>query len=450
MNIETVEGSSVYHPSDITGSVTILPDIQWTHAAFLTIEDEINQLLRVNNFADAVERAEKLQQQCVRSGDAAYLEAPQDTAKAYFILGQALQQYGDAQLALQPLSEAQRRYKILATWGAAEEAQKLIESLSAQGDCLRHLGRLKEAATAYEQAIHYASHKDHHRHVANNKVELATTYVQMGHYGDALTEYQDAFSVIQQLNDADMMISILIQMGIVYSEVNHFGQAESAFVEAWNLSEDSQNRSRSADALTELGNMWNIQDGVEEAIGFYQQAAAVYVELGHKPQEGAVRSNLADVLIKQGRFTEARVELERAIECEIPLGHAAEPWKTWNIVRRLHQEVNDPVAEADAQNQAISSYTAYRRAGGTSQSAWAPLCILVQEAIERDDSDKAENVLAQLLAREDLLVSDHHFIRTLQMVLRGDRGAELAENSELNYLDVAELKLLFESLETSE
>lgn len=432
----------------------MLDNVQWSHETFLTVEKQFEFHLYAKEYVMAVDLAEAIQKKCVKEGDNVYLEAPRDIAKSYFNLGRAFKQYGSASLALLPLSESQRRYGILSTWGTPESVYFLIETTSAQGDCLRDLGRLSEAATAYEQAIHYGA-KSHRadsdvdlrsarQRIAHNMVELATTYVQMGHYSDALIEYREALAVIQKLDERDMMAQILQQMGIVYTEVGQLGQAEAALVEAWNLNEDSGNRVRSADALTELGNLLNIQGGLEEAIEFYQQATSVYVELGFIPQEGAVRSNIADVLIQLGRFDEAQIELERSIECEQLQGHAAEQWKTWNIVRRLHKQTGNQVAELEAYTRSINSYSAYRQAGGTSQSAWSPICTLVLDAIQSKDARKAKNVLSELLARQDLTEPDRLCIRTLEQILLGNHSPEITDNIELNYLDVAELKLLLE------
>lgn len=419
---------------------------QWTHATFLKVEGEIELLLYSNQIPQAVDTAEKLQRQSLKAGDAAYLEAPQDIARSYLLLGQALQKYGSAQLALQPLSESQRRFAILASWGGTGYADILIKTISLQGDCLRDLGRLQEAATAYEQAIHYASSSDNPRAAANNMIELATTYQQMGYLSDALYQYQDALVLIRKLNDIEMMAAILQQMGIAYMESNQFDQSQKAFVEAWNLSEDMSDEALSADILTELGNLWNLQGGFAEAIDFYRQAASVYVNLGHTPQEGAVRSNIADVLIKLGHFEDAQSELARAIECESPLGHTAEPWKTWNIMHRLQQATGNKSGQLDAHIRATSSYAAYRKAGGTSQSAWNPLYTLVLDAIQFKKQEKAKGVLRNLLRRNDLSASDKSCIYTLQKILNGNYSLRLTDNTKLSYLDTVELRLLIESL----
>jgi Flp pilus assembly protein TadD len=51
--------------------------------------------------------------------------------------------------------------------------------------------------------------------------------------------------------------------------------------------------------------------------------------------EGRARNNLADTLIKLGRFENAREEIHRAIQCKKSYGHAAESWKTSYILSDL-------------------------------------------------------------------------------------------------------------------
>lgn len=429
-----------------------LPDLrakesgEWSRADFFAVEREVNNLLHANEPAAAVDKAEKLQQQCLRAGDVAYLEAPLDIAKSYLLLGQSLRQYGTAQLALQPLSEAQRRFAILTTWGGRELAHFQIKAISLQGKCLRDLGRLFEAATAFEQAIHYASHSQHQADSATNLVALASTYLQMGHFGDALNEYQDALAIIRELNDTEMMIAVLQQMGIAYTELAQFERAEKALAEAWKLCEETQDRVRTADTLTELGNLWNMQNGPEEAIGFYEQAALAYVQLGDVPREGVIRNNMADTLIKLGRYDEAKSALMRALDCETPQGHAAEIWKTWNILRRLHEATDNAESATEAHNRSRESYKAYRQAGGTSQSAWAPVCTLVFEALLTNNKNEAYSVIRDLLRRTDLLPVDEACLATLRKILDGKRDVELGNNRQLAYLDSVEMLLLLESL----
>ncbi len=69
-------------------------------------------------------------------------------------------------------------------------------------------------------------------------------------------------------------------------------------------------------------------------------------------------------MIQLRRYDEARREILRAIECDKPYGHAAEPWKTWMILRNLEAATGNARAAEKAREKAVELYTAYRRDGG--------------------------------------------------------------------------------------
>ena len=97
---------------------------------------------------------------------------------------------------------------------------------------------------------------------------------------------------------------------------------------------------------------------------FSRQAVAKYVEIRDVAKEGVRRSNLADTLRKLRRLDEARQEIQRAIECKAQFGHAAEPWKTCNILAEIETDAGNLSAAAEGKGKAIASYLAYRRDGG--------------------------------------------------------------------------------------
>lgn len=111
----------------------------------------------------------------------------------------------------------------------------------------------------------------------------------------------------------------------------------------------------------------------------------------------SLATNLADTLIKLERYDEARHELLRAIECKKPYGYAANPWTTWDIRHDLEQATGHPPAAAEARQQAIEAYLAYRRDGGQSYDIGAQMCAAVAQAIQTGEPS-ATTALAQELA----------------------------------------------------
>ena len=100
--------------------------------------------------------------------------------------------------------------------------------------------------------------------------------------------------------------------------------------------------------------------------------------------------------------TKAQPEVRRAIDCKSPLGHAAEPWKTWWVVANLEHATGHTDTALAARQRTIQTYTAYRRDGGVSLNCRAGAFDMVAKAIRRGDPQAALLCLNQFAARPDV------------------------------------------------
>jgi tetratricopeptide (TPR) repeat protein len=235
---------------------------------------------------------------------------------------------------------------------------------------------------------------------------------------------------------------------MVHEKAGQLEPAEQAYRQSLAIDVRENDLAGQASSLCQLGNLYDSAGRQEDAATFYRQAAEVYLRIEDLAHEGVTRSNLADTLINLHRFDEARQELQRAIECKKPYGHAAEPWKTWAILENLERTTEHPEAAQAARQQAIATYLAYRRAGGVSQSSQTQLFALVIQAVQQNAQDTAAQQLNELLEPDD----PPHFaalIRQLQAILAGDRNPALVADPELAFNGAAELRLLLESLRPS-
>ena len=73
---------------------------------------------------------------------------------------------------------------------------------------------------------------------------------------------------------------------------------------------------------------------------------------------------------------------------------------------------------------------------------------MVQQAIQQNNTAEMQQVIEQLLEQDDWQ-EDKTYLYHLQTILNGDRNPALAEDSEINYQLVVELKLLLEQLTAS-
>ncbi|HEY6332185.1 MAG TPA: tetratricopeptide repeat protein, partial [Blastocatellia bacterium] len=333
--------------------------------------------------------------------------------------------------------------------GAAQMASVTISQIA---DCLMNLGRLDEAATEYQEAITRSEELGDRRQAAVGKLNLGTVRLQQKRYKEAMEAYTEVRATFEALGEPRTAAGAWHQIGIVYQEARQFGQAESAYRRSLAIMVREKDLAGEAATLNQLGNLYEAMVRLEESVKCCRRAADIYIRLQDLSDEGLVRNNLAIALIKLRRYDEARRELLRAIECKKPYGHAAEPWKTWGVLYDLEQATGYPEAAAQAREQALESYLAYRRAGGQSYDWGAKACAAVAEAIMANEpsaiaalADRLSGAL-QELSQTQAGSRVNAVMPKLQAILAGSREHALADDPALWYVDAVELKLLLESL----
>ena len=418
----------------------------WGHARFNTEGASIERLSEHGDLPGALSAAERLLRTCLVAGDTAYAEAPYDIALAHVLLGRVLQRVGSAEAALPYLDEGQRRFEALAEAGNDSAALMASTAIIEHGTCLMDLGRLDEAAAAYETAIERNENLGQQRQVAVSKSQLGTVRVRQGRYAEALAAHTEARETFEILGEPGSVATDWHIIGIVHRRAGQVEQAEAAYRQALAIRVQQQDLAGQASSLSELGLLYDDMGRLEEAVTFYRQAADIRVTLKHLLGEGRARNNLADTLIKLQRYDDARRELQRAIACKEPYGHAAQPWTTWFLLHHLEHAAGNPQAAADARKQAIQCYMAYRRDGGENQTGSAQLYISVAQAIQQEETTEVAQELVQLAEGAEDSSWLKVVVPKLQAILNGNRDPALAIDPALNYVHAVELQLLLEHL----
>jgi tetratricopeptide (TPR) repeat protein len=367
------------------------------------------------------------------------------------LLARVRKKAGAAQNALPLIDEAQQRFKAVERAKPNREAAEMVSKcFTERGDCLLGLGRLDEAAAAYEEGIRGAVQLGDERGAAVAKAQLGTVRLEQGRHADALKAHQDARERFTRLDEPGSVATSWHQTGIVYQEAGQPQAAEDAYRQSLALVVKLGDLAGQAGSLGQMANLYANQLGrPEEAVALCRQAADLYFGIRDAAKEGVVRSNLANTLSMLGptRLGEARQEIRRAIECKAPFGHAAEPWRTWNILADIETDVGNPPAAAEAKAKAVAAYLAYRRDGGENHWPDGRLALDVTEALRSGGPDAAAEGLEQLAADAELPAWLLPFVQALQAVAAGSRDRSLADAPELHYSMSAEILLLIETLE---
>lgn len=417
----------------------------WSHARYIGASAAINRLLETGNLPAALAASQELLTSSVVAGETAYPEASYDLAAAYSLLGRVQRSCGAAGSALEPLAEARRRFEALVEAGNTVAGRMVSLVITDTADCLLALGRLDDAAEAYEHSIMLDQHGNRVRDVAIGKAQLGTVRLLQKRFGEALDLFEEARTSFAAFGEPLRVAGVWHQIGMAYQDADQFERAEDAYRKSLAISVREEDLSSQAGTLNQLASLYQDMNRPEEAVTFLGRASDAFVQLGDKAHEGMARNNLGYVLLALGRFQDARAELERALECMAPYGHAAQSWKTWSLLHDLERATDHPAAALAARKRAIAEYMSYRRAGGDSESHQAPLFFLVAQAVQDGSEPAARERLNALLEPGDPPAFTA-LLRQLQAVLAGARDPALAADPELSFREAAELLLLLEAL----
>jgi tetratricopeptide (TPR) repeat protein len=424
----------------------------WNHAGFEAQRTRIEQQLEAGRFREAFDDVQELLRRARQAGEAAYPGADYDLAMGCNLLGQVLTVAGRPDHALPFLDEALERFENIPEDGAGHAPRGMAAVChSRRGQCLVTLGRLDEAAAAYEESNRRAEELGAEREIAVRKVNLGTVRLLQRGYDAALNAYEEAREQFTRLDEPGSVATIWHQVGLVYQQAGQPEAAEDAYRKSLTIEVRLGNVSGQARTLGQLGNFYaDILGRPEEAVAFIRQAADKYGELRDEANEGSTRSNLGDTLRQLRRFTEARQEIRRAIECKTPFGHASKPWTSWAILNEIETADGNPVAAAEAKRKAVECYLAYRRDGGENHNPDGRVCLVVTQALLAGEPVTATSILEQVSADSDLPAWLRPFIEALQTIVAGSRDRTVADNPELNYTMAAEILFLIETLERAE
>jgi tetratricopeptide (TPR) repeat protein len=410
----------------------------WNNTSFNAAMNQIERLLEKGSLGPAQTAAQDLLKKSLDAGEDAYPEAAIDIAMANNLLGSVLKKSGASEPALTYLESARTQFDRLGRDGNKNAQRMASVCLAEQGDCLRSLGRLDEAAAAYEESIALDEKLGDLRGAAVGKGQLGTVRYFQKQYAEALTAYESAIQSFESLSEPSTVAIYLHQMGRVHEDSNNYPAAEMAYRKSLGIKVQQNNKDGEASSLGQLGILFDKMGQLEDAITFYRQAADIHVELGDLAKEGFDRNNLAGTFIKLKRYDDARQEIVRAIECKKPFGHTARPWNALQILSTIEQAQGNATAAKDARDQAVALYMAFRRSGGGKYEYGAQLCAMVGDAIQRGARAEVEAAFGQFGAFYQPLIG------ALRQILDGVRDVQVVEG--LFFMHEVDVRLLLEQL----
>jgi tetratricopeptide (TPR) repeat protein len=420
----------------------------WSHAGFEAARTQIEQQLRGGRLRAALEDAQQLLEHARVSGERAYPWAEYDLAAACWLLARTFEMIGRVEQALPLLDEALQRFEAIEQAHPGSGAGMAAACVTEQGNCFVALGRLDEAAAAYQESIRRGEERGASRSVAVGKGQLGNVRRRQGRYADALKACTEARERFTQLNEPSSVAAAWHQTGMAHQDAGDSDAAEHAYRKSLAIDVALGDIAGQADTLNQLGGLYeHVLNRPEEAVAFFRQAVDKDVESGNVESEGRARYNLATTLLKLRQFDEARREIRRAIECDAQCGHSSQPWKTWTILAQIEMHAGNFGGAAEARQKAIACYLAYRRDGGENHDGPGRIAFAVAQFLLAGQLPEAASFLGEVAAHPDATGRLEPFLRALQAIVAGSRDRALADASDLQYTAAAEILFLIETLD---
>lgn len=408
----------------------------WSHNKFTQQRVGIDHLLEQGLFKDAISEARSLFKKCQSEGADAYDGADYDVMGAYYYLGNTLRCGGYPKEALWYLNKAVD----LAESRKADVASLMFTAL---GDCYRDIDHHVEAIKFYRKSISLCRDLGNVRGELVSEMQLATVFLDIENYKEALTIYDRNRNMIESLGESQMLSRLFYQSGKAYHALGSYDEAEKLYRKSLIIDTKTNHWFGAGSCFGFLSKLYLDMGKLDGAINFARQAVFYLERSGHDDRMKRAIANLIKILLESQRLNDARSEIDELAKQK----KVFDSWDIWHFYQILEEAEGDKVKASQARMKAINEYLLYRRGGGESHEGDAWLCGLTLRAIRENDYNEIRQNLGHLASSENWQEpKDKAFLDSLTAILDGERDLAIADDERLIYQNAAELILLLGEL----
>jgi tetratricopeptide (TPR) repeat protein len=206
-------------------------------------------------------------------------------------------------------------------WSAAPNDAHLLEWIEALSHYQEYSGQWSDYVDWVERGLQVAEQLQltHARGVLYNN--LAKIYGNLRQRERALTYYQQALPILEEVGTRSEVALALSNLGTAYASVGKSELALTYYQRALPLLEEVRDRPALATLLNNMGKLCSDTGRRQHALQYYQRALPILVELEDYSLESTARFNLALLYRAQGKLDQAVAEMRRAVVLEGQAGH---------------------------------------------------------------------------------------------------------------------------------
>ena len=199
-----------------------------------------------------------------------------------------------------------------------------VIGLLRHGEALNEQGRFDDAYNDLRQGLLGACRLEDTESIIDLKTKLAWVADNLGRYGEALTNYQEALTMLEQQDDKFRIPDILFRLaGLLTNRAQQgdYDQARQYILKGIEIAKNTNNTEKLAELIQRLGVLVNNASDPHEAIPYLRQSVELIRKTKNVISESFFLVNLAEALTKDGQIREANGCLAEAEILIQPLQH---------------------------------------------------------------------------------------------------------------------------------
>ncbi|MCS7073631.1 MAG: tetratricopeptide repeat protein [Bacteroidia bacterium] len=228
---------------------------------------------------------------------------------------------------------------------AKEKAEK-IQYKPGQAAAYRNLGisltiqgKLQQALSNFEQALQLYQELNDQEGISIIKGSIGNVYVRLNQYGKALEWQQESLRIARKLNMKSWVAVMLGNIGNVYIAINRYEAALEYHREALRIHEELNHWSGKILSFTSIGSIYELSGEYEKALEQLEFAIQFAQQSNDKNLVVYPLYHKGVVLRKMQRLSEATKILFHVLEISREIGHASTTCLTLNQLAMIHAEI---------------------------------------------------------------------------------------------------------------
>ena len=202
-----------------------------------------------------------------------------------------------------------------------------------------NLGQRQEALTYYERALPIREEVGDRSGLAVTLNNIGAVYNNLGQRQEALTYYKRALPIYEEVGDRATLAVTLSNIGLVYDNLGQRQEALTYYERALPIREEVGDRSGLAVTLNNIGRVYNNLGQRQEALTYYKRALPIYEEVGDRATLAVTLSNIGVVYDNLGQRQEALSYYERALPIREEVGDRSGLAVTLNNIGRVYNNL---------------------------------------------------------------------------------------------------------------